>query len=142
MQDNEQACALKGCLLGVAAPFQGCSLVRVEYCGQAVTEVLKHSCCCWFAGPSAYSTAASLGSRALLSTQPNVPGAKMGTGQRFKQQADPQAVDFPGPGQYTGATAAVESRIPAMPSAGFARALRDANKKVAILSLLAFSFTC
>lgn len=83
------------------------------------------------AGPSAYNTGSLVGSPSKLSTQANVPSPKIGTKPRFKNWGEgPAGAALPGPGQYGRPTAAIESHIASLPAVGFAKANRDANKKV------------
>ena len=71
-----------------------------------------------------------MGVLAKLSTQASVPAPKIGSMPRFHNPADVQSAAIPGPGHYSTPSAVVESRQPRLPSVGFARAQRDANKKV------------
>ena len=71
-----------------------------------------------------------MGVLAKLSTQASVPAPKIGSMPRFRNPADVQSAAIPGPGHYATPAGAVESRQPRLPAVGFARAQRDANKKV------------
>ena len=81
------------------------------------------------AGPSAYSTFPKLGSRAKLSTEKSSLCAKMGSMPRFRDVGSSH-LSHPGPGQYSSPSLTLESHQPCLPKVGFAKALRDANKKV------------
>ena len=82
------------------------------------------------AGPSAYNTGTMIGAKTKLSTERVGSASKIGTMPRFRNPGDSQHGSNPGPGQYGSPPLTLESHQPCLPSVGFAKAGRDANKKV------------
>ena len=82
------------------------------------------------AGPSAYNTGTLIGQKTRLSTERVGSASKIGTMPRFRNPGEGVHGGTPGPGQYGSPSPTLESHQPCLPSVGFAKAGRDANKKV------------
>ena len=69
-----------------------------------------------------------MGSKAKLSTERSSAAAKIGTMPRFREHSS--GGSNPGPGHYGLPAVTTESHQISLPRVGFAKAIRDANKKV------------
>jgi len=79
-----------------------------------------------------------IGAKTRLSTERVGSASKIGTMPRFRSSGDSQYGGNPGPGQYGSPSLTVESHQPCLPSVGFAKAGRDANKKVGVDASVVF----